>query len=61
MSYGLFLGIGGDQPLMPGYQITSPIRALKYVTVFTNMSTKLDQTGTLDQSVITEELRISER
>jgi hypothetical protein len=28
MLNGLFLGISGDRPLMPAYQITSPIRAV---------------------------------
>ena len=36
---GLFLGISGDEPLMPAYQITTPIRSIKYVIVFQNRST----------------------
>ena len=39
VSNGLFLGISGDEPLIPAYQITSPIRAYKYVTVFPNKCT----------------------
>src|SRR5215471_5652316 len=39
ISNGLFLGINGDGPLMLVYQIASPNRALKYVTVFPNKST----------------------
>src|ERR1041384_3046531 len=41
MLNGLFLGISNNGPLMPAYQITSPNRTHKYVTVFTNRSTKL--------------------
>jgi len=45
MSNGLFLGISNNGPLMPAYQITSPKHSYKYVTVFTNRSTKLDGDG----------------
>src|SRR5262245_30649252 len=41
ISNGLFLGISNDESLMLAYQITSPNHALKYVTVFSNRSTKL--------------------
>ena len=40
MSNGLVLGIDGDYPPTPAYQITSPHRDYKYVIVFTNKSTK---------------------